>query len=31
MSEPGSAGAMAAVEKHLADMKKVAFHALKIK
>ena len=26
----GSAGALAAVERHLADMKKVAFHALKI-
>jgi hypothetical protein len=27
----GSAGAMRAVEKHLADMKKIAYHALKIK
>ena len=26
----GSAGALAAVERHLADMKKLAFHALKI-
>ena len=27
----GSAGALAAVEKHLTDMRKVAFHALNIK
>ncbi len=27
----GSAGALAATESHLADMKKIAFHALKIK
>lgn len=27
----GSAGAMAAVEKHLLDMQKIAFHILKIK
>jgi hypothetical protein len=26
----GSAGALVSVERHLADMKKVAFHALKI-
>lgn len=26
----GSAGALAAIERHLADMKRVAFHALKI-
>lgn len=26
----GSAGALAAVERHLADMKQIAFHALKI-
>lgn len=26
----GSAGALAAVERHLADMKRIAFHALKI-
>jgi hypothetical protein len=26
----GSAGSLAATERHLADMKKIAFHALKI-